>query len=62
MWGQAYAQSNDAIVSYVISLCCAMHQVDLIDVIVSCMIPCINLIFLNVLNRGFVRMASYVCK
>ena len=39
MWGQAYVEFNDAFVLYIISLCFAMLNVNLIDVIVACMIP-----------------------
>ena len=39
MWGHAYVESNDAIVLCIISMCRNMHHMDLIDVIVSCMIP-----------------------
>ena len=39
MWGHAYVEFNDAIVLYVIFVCCAMHHEERIDVIVSCMIP-----------------------
>ena len=38
MWGHAYAESNNVVVLCIISVCFAMHHVDLIDVIVSCMI------------------------
>ena len=37
MWGHAYAESNDAIVLCIISVCCATHHMDFIDVILSCM-------------------------
>ena len=39
MWAHTYEELNDAIAFYIISVCCAMRHIDLIDVIVSCMIP-----------------------
>ena len=57
MWGPAYVESNEAIVLYV---CCVMHHVDVIHVIVSCMIPLINIIFPNVLYGSCVRIVSNV--
>ena len=42
MWGHAYVESNDVIVVYV---CCARPHVEFIDIIVSCMIRGINIIF-----------------
>ena len=38
MRGHIDVESNDAMVLY-LPLCFAMHHVDLIDVILSCMIP-----------------------
>ena len=45
MWGHIYVESNDAILFYVISVCSAMHHMDVLDVIVSCMIPRVNIVF-----------------
>ena len=56
----AYVESDDAIVWCIISLCFAMYHVDVIDVILSRMTPVNQSQFLNVLNRGCVRMVSYV--
>ena len=35
MLGHAYVGESDVFVLYIISLCCAMHHMDLIDVILS---------------------------
>ena len=34
MWGHIYVETDDAIVSCIISLCYAMYHMDVIDVIV----------------------------
>ena len=50
MWGHAYVESDAAIVSRIISLCFAMHHMDVIDVTLSHMTPLNQCHFLNVLN------------
>ena len=44
MLGHTHEESNDAIASYISSVCWPMHHMDVIDVIVSCMIPAVNVI------------------
>ena len=56
----AYVEFDDAIVSCIISLCFAMYHMDVIDVILLRMTPVNQCHFLNLLNRGCVRMVSYV--
>ena len=50
MWGHAYVESDDTIASSIISLCLAMHHMDVIDVILWRMTPMNQCHFLNVLN------------
>ena len=35
MWGHGYVDSHEAIVLHVMFVCCAMHHVGFIDIIVS---------------------------
>ena len=55
--GHAYLESDDAIVSCIISLCSAMCHMDLIDVILSRMT---SMSFYSIRGIEVVSMASYV--
>ena len=61
MLGHTYVESNDALVLCINFVCCAMHHVDFIDVIVS-FSPSLKVIFLNAFYRDCVDIVSCVCK